>query len=108
MPKVNRTSYSTDSIQAAVSAVRKKQLSTRKAAIEFGVPRTTLQRHISHCQNKIDLHDIGRKRALSNDDEDALSAHLMYMASQGVPATRGVVRQKVREIVALSGKDLTT
>ena len=44
--KTNRQSWSTESMDKAVSAVIDEKLSFNKAATQYGVPQTTLERHV--------------------------------------------------------------
>jgi len=46
---------------------------------------------------------MGRPRDLTDEEETALVCLLTSMAQQGVPATRDVLRAKVRELVNSSG-----
>ena len=96
-----KTSYTADSMARAVAAVRRKTKSVRKAAAEFGVPRSTL---MDHLKGPSPTHIImGRPRDLTDEEETALVGLLTYMSQQGVPATRDVLSAKVRELVNSSG-----
>ena len=48
--------YSADALAAAVSSVKRKELSMHAAAWEYGVPRSTLIDHVA------DLGPVGRTR----------------------------------------------
>ncbi|XP_053400930.1 uncharacterized protein LOC128557557 [Mercenaria mercenaria] len=105
MPYHYRT-YDTESLQMAAAAVQRKLMSARKAAVEFRVPRSTLQDHVRFSVTQKEgpvCRQPGRKRDLSADEETSLAEYLRYMASQGLPATREVLRQKVVDIILLSG-----
>lgn len=44
-----RTSINTDDLTNAIKMIKEKKISTFGASKHFGLPRTTLRRHLKHC-----------------------------------------------------------
>ena len=81
-----------DSMQKALEAVTDDGLSVRRAAIEYGVPRSTLGDRVSGrvCHGIVS----GPPRYLSEQEEEELVKFLLGCASVGYPKTR-------KEVLAL-------
>jgi hypothetical protein len=56
-------------------------LSLRNCALKFGVPRSTLHRHVNGGTNRSEGH--ASQRILSGDEEYALMKHICHLASLG-------------------------
>ena len=79
-----RQTYSEEDLKKALACVRQKKFSVSKAAREHGVPRKTLSDNLKATG----LVRIGRRLALSTDEEKAVADYLDYMSSNGFPFTR--------------------
>ncbi|XP_053381705.1 uncharacterized protein LOC123536821 [Mercenaria mercenaria] len=97
MPK----NYTEEDLFRAVSAVKRNQLTVTQAAKEYGLPRTTLTDHIKYPESKTKK---GPQKQLNKEESDGLVAFVLYMAGQGFPMTRRMVRCYVQEIVRRSGR----
>ena len=82
-------------VAAAVSSVKRKELSLHAAAREYGVPRSTLIDHVAGRH----MGPVGRGTDLTPEDETHLVAYINHMASVGPPATRWLIKQKVGMMV---------
>jgi len=91
--------YSADALAAAVSAVKRKELSMHAAAREYGIPRSTLIDHVAGRH----LGPVGRRTDLTPEDETHLVAYINHMDSVGLPATRWLIKQKVGMMVKSYG-----
>jgi hypothetical protein len=96
MPK----NYNDDNLMKAVSAVKKKQLTVSKAAREFNIPRTTISDHVKNPDIRTKK---GPVKQLTREETDGLVNYVLYMAGQGFPLTRRMVRCYVQEIIKRSG-----
>jgi Tc5 transposase DNA-binding domain/helix-turn-helix, Psq domain len=56
-------------------------LSLRNCALKFGVPRSTLHRHVNGGTTRSEGH--ASQRLLSSDEEQALKKHICHLASLG-------------------------
>ena len=97
MPK----SYSDGQLAAAVSSVKQGRLSLSKASREYSVPKTTVNDHIKGRYNN-STH--GPERMLSPDEENGLVNYIKFMAAQGFPMTRVMIRCYIQELFKRSGK----
>ena len=79
-----------------MEAVRKEPISINKAALLHGVPPTTLKDRLSgrvaHCTKP------GPVKYLNNEEECALSDHLIKAAKAGYGKTRGQVKVIVENV----------
>ena len=95
-----KSSYSKEAFDKALSAVKRRTMSIRQASAEYGVPRSTLSDH----KLKVPSSGArGRKRELSDVEESALVGYVTYMANQGIPCSRAIIRTKVIEMLEKSG-----
>ena len=62
--KTDRANWSEEQMKLAILAVEKKELSIRKAAVVFGVPKDSLNRRVK-----------GKLKSLSTDERGALSCY---------------------------------
>ena len=89
--------YTAEALRRAVGAVKRKELSLRQASLEYGVPVTTIH------DNKTPQVPRGRRTDVKTEDEDALVEYCLYMANQGIPVSRTILRHKVAEVVGTYG-----
>ncbi|XP_053393873.1 uncharacterized protein LOC123537512 isoform X2 [Mercenaria mercenaria] len=98
MPK----QYTEDQLKLALSAVRQKKMKIKTAARLYNVPKSTLF-------DKVKGTYIGKQRGparqLLPDEEESLVQYLLYMANQGFPLTRAMMRCYIQEIVLHSGRE---
>lgn len=94
--------YYQQTLHNAISAVKQRKQKTRTAAREFGVPKSTLHDHLKRKPPHVNLKKL--PKLLTAEEEQALVAFIQYMAHQGFPMTRTIVRCYVREILRRTGK----
>jgi hypothetical protein len=74
--------YSPGAVDRAVEAVKSGRLSIRKASVEFGVPRATINDHVQSA----DINErMGRPPVLSDEEESHIIVHIQVMADWGFP-----------------------
>ena len=105
MPKrysADTRAYTKDDISAAVSVVKMRRLNIRQAALQYKIPRTTLDDHV-----KGNVHDKqpGRASTQSKADEEYLVNYMKYLAGQGFPMTRCIARQYIIAMVKRRNTD---
>ena len=106
--KANRPSklreWSDEAMRAAMSSVQGGEMSINRAAIEHGVPKTTLKDRMSgrvlHGSNS------GPKPYLSKEEEGELSDYLVNCSKMGYGKTRSQVLQIVEEIALKKGRKM--
>ena len=76
-----RTQWSVDSMKRAIDAVTRQHKGLRQAAREYGVPVTTLKRHVD-CSLAPDCKP-GPASTLTKEEEEKLVNHIMTMAQKG-------------------------
>ncbi|XP_071109876.1 uncharacterized protein [Haliotis cracherodii] len=86
-----------------MDAVNAKQMSARKAAVAFGIPKSTLHDKLS---NKVPLvYRKGPSPILSKDEERHLSDWAIHMSSIGYGRTRDELLDTVQKIIKLDGRE---
>jgi hypothetical protein len=104
MPSKSRVpykSYSIESLEKAYNEVMAKKMSIRRAAEEYGVPRTTLQDRVS---GKIPLHaNRGHRRLLTDPEEKALANIIVGCAFIGFAKSRQDILAIVQRILQTKG-----
>ena len=73
-----RGAWDLEAMSAAVEAVRNKTLSIRNAAASFGVPKSTLERHVNQ-KIKVPGSLGGRRPILDDQYEQELASHVLDM-----------------------------
>ncbi|KAM4067748.1 hypothetical protein HRG_009853 [Hirsutella rhossiliensis] len=66
-----------------------KPVSVRQAAAIFGVAKSTVQKGIARRHG--DIGRIGRPRLLSDDEDDAIAAYVIWLQRSGFPASKAHV-----------------
>jgi len=89
--------YTAEALKRAVGAVNRKELSLRQASVEYGVPVTTIH------DNRKPQGTRGRRTDVKAEDETAIVEFCIYMANQGIPVSRTILRHKVAEVVGTYG-----
>lgn len=92
--------YSEEDVDSAVAAVTMGQ-SVRKASIDWGVPRATLQHRIAGTQPRSTA--FSHMQRLSKVQEDHLTQWILAQAALGLPPTHAQVRSFVSRILATKG-----
>ena len=83
--KTNRANWSEEKMKLAILAVENKELSIRKAAVVFGVPKDSLNRRVKGKLKSLSAGEkhkkiLGRYRAiLTHDQEKELEDHIINM-----------------------------
>lgn len=85
----NRGSWTSENLSNAIEAIR-NGLSIRKASIEHGVPRKTLERRFK--SGNITKGTMGKQCILGNENETKLAQHIKKCQKHGFPMTRDDLR----------------
>jgi transposase-like protein len=93
--------YSREAMVAAVEAVEHGKLSLRRAAEEYGIPKSTLQDRVS---GKVGMDARSGRRLLSEYEEKKLVEFLIGCASVGYAKSRKEVLILVQHILSQHGK----
>jgi hypothetical protein len=80
--KSQQQSYDNVSLENAVKAVRDGTLSSFAASNHFGIPRTTLRRHV-----KGNVKPVGTRPLFSTAQEQLLVDRITYLGKRGFPMT---------------------
>lgn len=94
------TQYTEEDVDSALEAIAMGR-SVRKAALEWGIPRATLQHRIAGTQPRSTAFS-GLQR-LSKVQEDHLTQWILTQAALGLPPTHAQVRSFVCRILATKG-----
>ena len=94
-------SWSDDSMQAAIDAVKSGRMGVNRAALEFGVPRTTLKDRIAG--RVVHGTRSGPKPYLTPQEEKELADFLVSCSKMGYGKTRGEVLKIVEAIAKKKG-----
>ena len=86
-----RGKWTEGQLKSAIESVKSKQMSQRKAAATFKIPRRTLRNHLKSGNEE---KSIGRKTVLTKDQEKGLAKRIIRLAQVGVPLTRKIVRKQ--------------
>lgn len=87
--KRKRTPVDVDKLTNAIKLIKEKKITSFGASTHFGIPRTTLRRHLKHCmetgENVSNLHEnLAVKKVFDREDERSLvdyikdAAHLQF------------------------------
>lgn len=95
--------YTEETLARAIEEVRANKLSLRKAALQYGVPKSTLSMYVA---GKLEL---GAKRGpasiLSAEEEQRLVDYAVHMGQIGYGCTRDQIFDIVAKIVSKDGRD---
>ena len=92
--------YGSEKLKIAIAAIKKKHCTIAAAAREFNIPKTTLYRRSKNPNLQV---NAGKAKELTEEEENGLVQFMLYMAGQGFPMTRKMVRCYIREIFQRSG-----
>ena len=94
--------YPYDKIRRAIEAVEEKKMSIRRAAEEYGVPKSTLSNHL---KGKYAECTKSARRLLSDEEEERLAAFLIGCGTVGYAKSRKEVLAIVQQILFSRGSD---
>lgn len=101
-----RLQWEKEAMKKAVDAVNAGQCSISAAARAFDVPRTTLSNKVRGKTN-VECR-VGRKPALTADEEEAIERYCMYMSNHNFPITRSNVIGLAWALAVRDGKKCFT
>ena len=99
---VKYKSWTDDHVSKAIDAVHKENLSVRRAALEFDVPKSTL--HDRLIGRVVLGGQSGPQKYLTDEEEDELEEFLVGCASVGFARSRQQVIELVQEVVNRKGR----
>lgn len=85
-----RGNWSEESLKAAISAVKNDEFSVRAAAIQYKIPRKTLERRLKKNNDK--KGPMGPSSVFGEENEKKFVAHIKTMQAKGFPLTMKDVR----------------
>ena len=97
--------WTDDSMLKAMEAVKEGKMGVNRAALEHGVPRTTLKDRIAG--RVIHGTNMGPKPYLTHDEEEELVKFLIQCSKMGYGKTRGEVLKIVEETMRKKGQALS-
>lgn len=100
MPK--RRLYSQDELEAAISCVKRTKLPISQVSRDFGIPRKTLADRLN---GRYTTTINGPAPILTDEEEKALVSYMKYLAQQGFPMTREMVRKYIISIYRTNGRN---
>ena len=101
---VKYKSWNEDRVSKAIEAVHKENLSVRRAALQFDVPKSTL--HDRLTGKVVSGGQSGPMKYLSDEEEDELEEFLVGCASLGFARSRQQVIELVQEVVTRKQRDV--
>ncbi|KAG5673401.1 hypothetical protein PVAND_003456 [Polypedilum vanderplanki] len=95
--------HNEDDITNAITNIKNKTMSFRKAALLYGIPIATLHDRIKHEEIK----PRGAKPKLNKEEEGELVNWLMLSAEKGEPRTTSEIMKGARDVLALRNDPTT-
>ena len=83
-----RVNYDPQALRDAVSAYQHRSMSSVEASRKFGVPESTIRKHKNDSDVRV---GGGKKRWLSNEQEEYLVALLLELENMGFRLTKEVL-----------------
>lgn len=105
--KSSRGSWSVESMKQAIDAVLSKSAGYRKAALLYGVPQTTLERHVAKIRKgELSLNSTpgNFKPVFSKQEEDELVRYIKEMEKRLFGLTTVVLRKLAYQLAEKNGK----
>jgi hypothetical protein len=102
MPRGAYRPYTIENLQKAVEAV-KNGMAKKKAAVSFGVPRTTLLDRI-YQRVPEDTTSSGPSSILTEAEESVLKGWAIKMSRMGFPITKSQLQWEVKKILEKDGR----
>ena len=91
--KTERGAYGSDTLTEAVNEVKDRGTKLRVAARMYGVPKSTLERHLKVNLRQPNENVMGRSSVFGTDAENKLAQHLLDLESRGFGLTPLELRQ---------------
>lgn len=104
--KTDRQSWSTESMQKAIEAVRKNEMGWLLASKTFGIPQATLRRHALGNNKTLESNSKGLgswKLTFPPDVEKQLVQHLKFLESRLFGLTRSSVQELAYQLAEKNG-----
>ena len=98
----SKASYSLEELDIAVQRIKEEGLSYRKAAAQYGIPRSTLYDHVT---GKAVSSKRGPPTVLTTAEEQMLVDWALHMADIGYGHTREQLCATVKEILDKDGRE---
>ena len=102
LPGLKKARYKTwteEDISAAMVAVRRDNISCRRAAAQFNIPKSTLLDRLSGRHGT-----PGTRAYLTQEDETKLAAHLINITNQGYAKGKEIILHMATQIAIKQGK----
>lgn len=96
--------FSEDSMNAAISAVKKKKMTLRQAAEHFKFPKSTLSYRINLNDIQPDVPIVGRPCIFMPDEEKVFAENLILVSSWGFPFSKMDLRYSVKASLDSCGR----
>lgn len=98
--KTDRRPYSSDQLAEAISRIKSGELTTKRCAKRYGIPRSTLKDHIRGRRgNRVTVGGGGRSTALTSQQENDLANCIKTMSKNGFGLSRSEVLDVVQAYV---------
>ncbi|XP_072401077.1 uncharacterized protein [Diabrotica undecimpunctata] len=94
---VERGKWSEEALQTAVAAIRENRMGLNRAALAYGIPRSSIQRRMKN--NDLKKHNrLGPSSTLGDEIEMKLVLHIKKLQKYGFSPTRDHVRTVAFEL----------
>lgn len=93
--------YDVSKIVEAMEEVKQGRMTERKAAIEYGIPRSTLKDRLAE---RVQGGKAGRPTVLSEEEELILEERLVLLGQWGFPLTPRCLRDTIKAYLDGQGK----
>lgn len=91
--------FDDDSLQRAVEAVRSGRLTVRKAAEQYNIPKSTINRKVRGKH----MNPVGHPTVLSREDEEMLVQNIVIAGNWGFPFSRKDIQYVVKSYLDRRG-----
>lgn len=88
--------YTTESLRLAVSAIEEQNISVASAAVQYGVPRTTLRRKLKVSPI---VTKLGPKAVFTAEEDKTLCLWIVRCSKAGFPITKNELLYSVRRLL---------
>lgn len=98
--KHSRTTYTQETLQEAIEAVKKGRMTLRKAAQHYGVPKTTMLDRISERRGE----KLGRSTELGAEEEAIIEERLLLLGRWGFPLSKKDLTLLIKDYLDRQGR----